>query len=92
MLTGRLAFLTLQFPILSPTGVIGRGPRFRQNARQSQESIRNAVYFSAAPGWLASVEGQATDAYLEREAGQVSGVEGHRAGEVEGRPGSSSPV
>lgn len=30
------------------------------------------------PGWLASLEGQATDAYLERKAGQVARMETHR--------------
>lgn len=51
--TGRLGILILQLPVLTPTRVLQRGPRFRQNARQTQESIRNAVYFSAAPqdGW-----------------------------------------
>ena len=51
--TGRLGILTLQLPVLTPTGVLRRGPRFRQNARETQENIRNAVYFLAAPqdGW-----------------------------------------
>lgn len=58
----------------------------------TREHQKCCLFFSHPLGWLASLEGQATDAYLERKAGWVSGVEGYRAGKEEGHPGSSSPV
>lgn len=76
-----------------------RAPRSRQNSRQTQGSIGNAIYFSAAPRLASLSQGcggrQAIDVYLERKAGQESRMEGHtKGGRVgdEHHPGPSSPV
>lgn len=73
MWTGRLAVL----PVLSST----RGPLDPDKTPGRCRGAPETLFISLPPpGCLVSLEGQATDAYLERKTGQVSRGEGHTEG------------